>query len=48
MRLLKVFKRQFLPKKSMQKNVEKSFNETKPKTMIERTFTKDEDTFMFI
>ncbi|EPR73518.1 hypothetical protein ADIWIN_1548 [Winogradskyella psychrotolerans RS-3] len=48
MRLLQILKKQFFRSKPQQANVKTSLNEITSKTMIERTFTKDDDTFMFI
>jgi len=48
MKLFQNLKKQFFPTKSHQDKVDANEEATAPKTMITRTFTKDEDTFMFI
>ncbi len=48
MKLLQNLKKQFSPTKPQLDKVDASQEATAPKTMITRTFTKDEDTFMFI
>ncbi|SDH29081.1 hypothetical protein [Winogradskyella thalassocola] len=48
MKLLQVFKKQFFRTKPQQVNVNATLTLIQPKTIMSNTFTKDEDTFMFI